>query len=111
MQTIELPFTTLNIYDGYVIGKTKEGVNLSVDDHRQVLDLISQHLQAPFAFIIDEINRYSIDLSVMLHIRKDKNISCLGVVYYRDSTKIALKLGSGLINKPLYFSTDIGSTK
>ena len=107
MQTIELPFTTLDIRDGYVIGKTKEGVNLSIDDHLQVLDSVNQYLTPPYAFVIDEINSYSIDLSVMLHMRKDVNVCCLGIVYYRNSTKIALKLGSSLFNKPVYFSNDI----
>lgn len=107
MKTIELPFTTLDIYDNYVIGRTKEGVNLSIENHFQVLEILNQHLTSPYGLIIDEVNSYSIDLDVMLHIRKDKNISCIGVVYYRTATKIALELGQYLTKKPVYFSSSI----
>ena len=107
METIELPFTTLELHDNYVVGRTKEGVNLSIDNHLQVLEVTNQYLTSPYAFIVDEVNSYSIDLDVMLHIRKDKNIFCIGVVYYRAATKLALELGQYLIEKPVHFSSNI----
>ena len=107
MIVIELPFTTLEIYDNYVVGRTKVGVNLSIENHLEVLKVLSEHLTAPYAFIVDDVNSYSVDLAVMQHINKDKNISCIGVVYYRAATKIALGLGQYLIAKPIYFSTNI----
>lgn len=106
MQIIELPFTTLEIHDGYVLGKTKEGVNLSIDDHLQVLDSVSQFLTPPYALVLDEINSYSIDFHVLLHVRNDVNVSCVGVVYHRAATKIALTFCQNMIDKPVYFSED-----
>ena len=106
MQTIELQFTTLEIHDGYVIGRTKEGVNLCIDDHLQVIDSVNQFLTPPYAFVLDEINSYSIDFSVLQHVRNDVNISCVGVVYHRTATKIALTFGQYIIEKPVYFSKD-----
>ena len=107
MKTIELPFTTLEIHDEYVIGRTKEGVHMSMDKHMQVLDSVNQHLTSPYAFILDEINSYSIDFNVFSHVHKDKNIFCIGVVCYRRATKIALEFGKYLIKKPVYFSENI----
>ena len=107
MKIIDLSFTTLEIYDYYVIGRTKEGVNLSIENHLQVLETLNQYLTSPYGFIIDEVNSYSIDLDVMLHIRKDNNIFCIGVVYYRAATKLALELGQYLIEKPVHFSSNI----
>ena len=107
MKTLELPFTTLEIHDGYVIGRTKEGVHMSMKEHMQVLDSVNQHLTSPYAFILDEVNSYSIDLHVLLHVHKDKNIFCIGVVYYRTATKIALEFGKHIIKKPVYFSKNI----
>ena len=104
MHIIELPFTTLEIRDQYFIGKTKEGVNLCMDDHLQVLDSVSQYLTPPYALILDEINSYSIDFSVLMHVRNDVNISCVGVVYHRIATKIALSIGKHIIEKPIFFS-------
>ena len=104
MKTIELPFTTLEVYDKYVIGKTKEGINLCLDNHLQVLDSINRYLTPPYAFVVDEINSYSIDFSVLMHVRNDVNISCVGVVYHRIATKIALSFGQHIIEKPVYFS-------
>lgn len=106
MKKIELPFTTLEIHDGYVVGQTKEGVHLTMDDHLQVVETLNQHLDSPYGLIIDEINSYSIDLPVMFHISKDKNICCIGVVYYRKSTKIALEVGKLVVKKPVYFSNN-----
>lgn len=107
MKTIGLPFTTLELYDGYVIGRTKEGVHLSMKDHQQVLEVLNQNLTSPYGFIIDEVNSYSIDFDVMLHMSKDKNICCLGIVYYRMVTKLALEVGQYIIKKPVYFSKSI----
>ena len=107
MKTIELPFTILEIHDNYVIGRTKEGVNLSIENHLQVLEAINQYLTSPYGFIVDEVNSYSVDLDVMLHISKDKNIFCIGVVYYRAATKLALELGQYLIKKPVHFSSNL----
>ena len=104
MHIIELPFTTLEIHDKHFVGKTKEGVNICVDDHIQVLDTVNQYLTPPYALILDEINSYSIDFSVLMHVRNDVNISCVGVVYYRIATKIALSIGQLIIEKPVYFS-------
>ena len=107
MKTIELPFTILEIHNNYVVGRTKEGINLSIENHLQVLETLNKHLTSPYGFIVDEVNSYSIDLDVMLHIRKDKNIRCIGVVYYRTATKWALELGQHLIEKPVHFSSSI----
>ena len=104
MQIIELPFTTLEIHDKYFIGKTKEGVNLCINDHIKVLDTVNQYLTPPYAMILDEINSYSIEFSVLMHVRNDVNISCIGVVHYRLATKIALTVGQLMIEKPVYFS-------
>jgi len=109
MQTVELPFTTLEIHDFYVIGRTKEGVNLCIDDHLQVIDTVNQYLTPPYAFIVDEVNSYSIDFPVMQHIRNDMNISCIGVVYYREATRKSLEVGTMEINKPVFFSNDLNT--
>lgn len=107
MNTIELPFTTLEINDSYAIARTKEGVNVCMEDHIQVLEVLNEHLTSPYGFILDEVNSYSVDLHVMNHIRKDENIFCVGVVYYRTATKIALELGQYLVKKPVFFSESI----
>ena len=107
MKIIELPFTILELHGNYVVGRTKEGINLSIENHLEVLEILNKHLTSPYGFIVDEVNSYSIDLDVMLHIRKDKNIGCIGVVYYRIATKLALELGQDLTEKPVHFSSSI----
>ena len=42
MKTIELPFTVLEMHDNYVIGRTQEGENLTIENHLQVLETLNQ---------------------------------------------------------------------
>lgn len=107
MKIIKLPFTTLELHDGYVIGRTKEGVHICMEDHLQVLKILNQNFTSPYGFIIDEVNSYSVDLPVMIDISKDKNIFCIGVVYYRTATRIALNFSQHIVEKPVHFSEDI----
>ena len=109
MQVIELEFTTLELHDNYVVGRTKRGVHLRMIEHQRVLDVLNQHLTAPYGLIIDELNSYSVDFDVMRHISNDENIKCIAVIYYRLVTKIALEGSKLLVKKPLYFSKDRNS--
>lgn len=111
MDKIDLPYTELEFYDRYVIGRTRDGVNMSIDKHREVMEIIEQKLSTPFGMIIDEVNKYSIDLPVFMSIRDEPSISCIGVVCYRKSTKIALSFGQSLIKKPVFFSDNLQEVK
>jgi len=84
---------------------------MSIDNHRKVTETISQHLEEPYGLIIDEVNKYSIDLQVFHSIRDDPAILCIGVVCYRKSTKIALSLGESLIKKPIFYSDSLQEVK
>jgi len=105
IKSIDLDFTNLEIYDGYVIGRTKEGIELSVDKHIKSLDIVKQYIMPPFGIILDEVNSYSVDFAVIQHLRDDPDVICMGIVYYRLATKIALSIGTSFINKPTKFSS------
>lgn len=109
MKIIELPFTTVEVHDNYVIGRTNEGVHLCMEKHLQVLDTVNKHLTSPYGLILDETNSYSIDLHVMLHVSNDENISCIGIAYYREETKKVLEFSQGLVNKPVYSSSNLNN--
>ena len=103
---IDLGFTKIQIYNGYVVGRTEEGVQLSIDKHLQVLDAVNQYFSSPYGLVLDEVNSYSVDFPVMMHVRDDPNIACIGVVCHRLTTKIALSIGKVIINKPVMFSSN-----
>ena len=56
--------------------------------------------------LLDEVNSYSIEFAVRAHMRKAPNTQCLGIVYYRMMTKIALSMASYFNNKPSKFTSD-----
>jgi hypothetical protein len=51
------------------------------------------------------VNSYSVEFSVLNHLRNDDEVICMGIVYYRWATMIALSVGVSFINKPSMFSS------
>lgn len=103
--SIDLEFTTIEIHDGYIVAKTREGEEVTLEKHLQLLDHIGQHLTSPYGIIFDEVNSSSFDFSVLTHMRDDPNIICIGFVYYRHATKVSLSVAKRIINKACCFST------
>ena len=104
VKTVDLGFTTIELYANYAIGRTKQGVHVTMVEHLKVLSVLNLHFSRPYGIIIDEVNDYSVDFHVFQHISQDDDICCIGVVYHRPSTKIALELGRMLIKKPIHFA-------
>ncbi len=105
IKKIDLGFTDVEIYEDYFVGRTKKGIHLTLDKHLVVLDVVNQYFSSPYGIVIDEVNSYSVDLPVLLHISKDENIVCVGVVCYREITEVALDLAKDTIEKPSKFSS------
>lgn len=109
MKTVSLDFTDLEIYPGYVVGRTHEGVNIDAGKHQQVLDVIHEEINGPYALIIDEVNSYSVDFSVMVSLSRDPLLKCGAIVAYRYSTLKALACAVRIIGKPVRVFTSLRS--
>lgn len=107
MKYIDLGFTELEIYDGYFVGITKEDVVVGKEEHQKVLDTVKQYLTPPFGFILDEKFRYSVEFNVLQDLRNNPDICCIGIVYHRNSTKIALGFCKNFIKKPSLFADNL----
>lgn len=106
IKKIDLEFTSIEIYDNFFVVRTKEGVKVTLDHHLEVMDRVNQYLSSPYGMILDEVNSYSVEFAVMMHVRNDPYLACIGIVYYRMATKIALSVGKKFIGKPSKFSSD-----
>lgn len=111
MKTVSLDFTVLEIYPGYVVGRTDEGVNIDIAKHQQVLDIIHREINGPYALIIDEVNSYSVDFSVMLDLDNDPLLKCGAIVAYRFSTLKALACAVRIIGKPIRVFTSLDKAR
>jgi len=105
METIEidLGYTHLEIGDQYVIARTASAVDVGLEEHQKVMDIIAEHTHFPIIFIVDEVNSYSIKLETMMALRKERNITQFGVVAYRTATRITHNFGAQLVRKPVNF--------
>jgi hypothetical protein len=106
IKKIDFEFTSIEIYDNFFVVRIMEGVKVTLEHHLEVMDIVNQYFSSPYDMILDEVNSYSVEFAVMMHMRNDPNIVCIGIVYYRMATKIALSVGKNFIGKPSKFSSD-----
>lgn len=111
IKKIDFEFTSIEIYENYFVGRTKEGVSLSLDNHFEVLDQVNRYITPPYGMILDEVNSYSVEFPVIKQLRNDPNIACVGIVYHRLMTKMALSFANKFIGKPSKFSSDYNEIK
>lgn len=100
---IDLGFTELEIYDRFFVGRTRRGVEIDMEKHQLVMDIITREIPAPFGMILDEVNPYSVDFEVMLSLRNDPRAICGAVVTYRFVTLKSLAVPASLVKKPMKF--------
>lgn len=100
MEEVELGFTRIEFRPGYVIVRTIEGADIDLAQHRMVIDEIEQRLDGDYGFLLDEINSYSVRLGVMVDVRQNPRLKCVGVVAYRGSTRMIAGMIAGTIDKP-----------
>ena len=103
MKRIDLGFAELEIHDRYVVGRTREGVEVDPAAHGKVLEEVRKYITPPFGFIVDEVNSYSIACGVLELIRNDPEIACCAAVIYRKITEVVLAPASRFVKKPYGF--------
>jgi len=111
LKNIDLGFTELEIYDDFMIGRTREGVNIDLNKHNQVIDKLSDEFEGPYGWILDEVNSYSIDFNVLLAAKDDLQIVCCAVVGYRRATRIVYNQAVRLVGKPCRFFESISEAQ
>jgi len=95
MKNISLPFTDLEIQDRLILARTHQHERISLDKHRQVMQLAKQEFSdQEFALILDEANSYSVDFSVLREIRNNPKLKCCAIISYRLTTQ---KMLSGIV--------------
>jgi len=100
---VQLEQAKLEIGSRYVIVQTDEGVDVSPAHHEQVMETVGKYTEFPVAFVLDEVNSYSVKLETLLAIRSEQRVSRFGVISYRPATRVALTLGSMLSKRPVTF--------
>lgn len=103
LKSIDLGFAQLEIHDRYVVGRTREGMEIDPAAHGRVLDVVRKYIAPPFGFIVDEVNSYSVAWGVLEQIRNDPDIACCAAVIYRKITKVVLTPAGLFVKKPYGF--------
>lgn len=111
MKCIDLGFAELEVYDDFMIGRTREGINIDLDKHNQVIDKLASEFEGSYGWILDEVNSYSVDLNVLFAVKNDPRIACCAAVSYRNATRIVLNQAARLINKPCRFCESISEAQ
>ncbi len=107
MKQVDLGFTLLEIYDKYVIIRTNEGMDVTLDNHLQMRDVVEREIDGDYGLIFNWLNSYSVNPEVIEAIRTNDRIVCYAVVSYRPSTITSLAGAAEEIGKPGTFCSSL----
>jgi len=100
MEEVELGYTRLEFRPGYVVVRTIEGADIDLAQHRKVIAEIEQRFDGDYGFLLDEVNSYSVRLGVMVDVRQNPRLKCIGIVAYRGATRMIAGMIAGTVDKP-----------
>ena len=100
MKRVDLGFTELEIYDDFAVGRTRTGVDIDLEKHEQVMDVLRREIPGRFGIIVDEVNSYSVRFEVLRAMRKDPRIACAAAVVYRFATIKAMAVAAMVAGTP-----------
>ena len=96
MKSARITKAELEIHENFVIVRFDEGSNVTLEDWKEIKNVLLVNFSGKFAWISDRINSYSIDPTLLLEteiIEDMSNFVCLAQVNYgknlKDSTEIA----------------------
>lgn len=107
MKKVDLGFTLLEIHDQYAVIRTQEGMDVTLDNHVQMRDVVEREIDGNYGLIFDWLNSYSVNPEVIEAIRSNDRIACYAVVSYRDSTIVSLAGAAEAIGKPGTFCNSL----
>jgi hypothetical protein len=81
INTVNLSFCTLEIYNNIVISKINEGVVLTQDLINEMVEtIVPSFNNLPFVYITHRIHSYSVDPTIYISVSNIKNLIGFGVV-------------------------------
>ncbi len=81
INTVNLSFCTLEIYNNIVVSKINEGVVLTQDLINEMVEtIVPSFNNLPFVYITHRVHSYSVDPTVYISVSKIENLIGFGVV-------------------------------
>lgn len=105
-ETLTFDFCKMDIYDNYMVVTMNEGVNITPDHNRVLLEVTKNHFEdQPFVYITHRINSYSVDPQIYLETAKIKNLKGFAVVSNNYQAKVNAQIEQLFFNKPFEIFT------
>ncbi len=87
LKLIELEFTILEFYEGYVISVMREGVVFSKEKVHDLIQVCSNYYQSSkFVYISNRIHNYNVDPTIYLNLQNVRNLAGIAIVSQKASS-------------------------
>lgn len=87
LKSIELEFTILEFYEGYVISVMREGVVFGKDRIHDLVQICSNYYQtSKFVYISNRLHNYNVDPTIYLNLENVGNLAGITIVSQKASS-------------------------
>jgi hypothetical protein len=87
LKSIELEFTILEFYEGYVISVMREGVVFGKDRIHDLVQICSNYYQtSKFVYISNRLHNYNVDPTIYLNLENVGNLAGIAIVSQKASS-------------------------
>lgn len=107
-ETLTLEFCEMTVYDRYVVVVVNEGVNITTEYNRTLIQYAETYFSdTPFVYITNRVNSYSVNPQVYIDTAKIKNLKGMAVVSNRYLAKTNAQIEKIFFNKPFEVFTEL----
>jgi hypothetical protein len=107
-ETLSFNFCDMSIYNNYLVVVIKEGVNITPDHNKVLVEVTKTHFpDQPFVYITHRINSYSVDPKIYFETSKIENLKGFAVVSSNYKAKINAQIEQIFFNKPFEIFTKL----
>ena len=112
LKMLKYPFCTVDVYNNYVIVCMNQGIHLSTDKNKVLVDVAKNYFSnKAFVYIIHRKYSYSVDPSIYLKTSKIKNLAGFAVVAEVPLSKGNAEVEKLFLDKPFEIFTTIEDAK
>ena len=107
-ETLSFDFCDMSIYGNYLVVVIKEGVNITPDHNKVLVEVTKNHFpDQPFVYITHRINSYSVDPKIYFETSKIENLKGFAVVSSSYKAKVNAQIEQMFFNKPFEIFTKL----
>lgn len=107
-ESLTFDFCEMTIYDNYVVVVMKEGITVTPEHNKVLVDVTETHFSAkPFVYITHRLNSYAVNPQIYLKTAQIETLKGFAVVSSNYQAKINAQIEKMFFNKPFEIFSEI----